>query len=86
MAQQYGAPPPQQPPAMWGQPPPQAHYGQAPTPQQYYAAPPVPVQAPAAPAAADEVRTLWIGDLQYWMDENYVFGCFSNTGEVWDLI
>ncbi|PWZ39407.1 Polyadenylate-binding protein RBP45B [Zea mays] len=78
MAQQYGAPPPQQPPAMWGQPPPQAHYGQAPTPQQYYAAPPV----PAAPAAADEVRTLWIGDLQYWMDENYVFGCFSNTGEV----
>uniref|UniRef100_A0A804MA49 RRM domain-containing protein n=1 Tax=Zea mays TaxID=4577 RepID=A0A804MA49_MAIZE len=82
MAQQYGAPPPQQPPAMWGQPPPQAHYGQAPTPQQYYAAPPVPVQAPAAPAAADEVRTLWIGDLQYWMDENYVFGCFSNTGEV----
>ncbi|AQK46325.1 Polyadenylate-binding protein RBP45C [Zea mays] len=78
MTQQYGAPPPQQPPAMWGQPPSQAHYGQAPPPQPYYAAPPV----PAAPAAADEVRTLWIGDLQYWMDDNYVFGCFSNTGEV----
>jgi hypothetical protein len=82
MTQQYGAPPPQQPPAMWGQPPSQAHYGQAPPPQPYYAAPPV----PAAPAAADEVRTLWIGDLQYWMDDNYVFGCFSNTGEVWNPI
>ncbi|CAL5014782.1 unnamed protein product [Urochloa decumbens] len=80
MTQQYGAPPPQQPPAMWGQPPPQAHYGQQPPPQPYYAAPPAP--APAAPAAADEVRTLWIGDLQYWMDENYIYGCFASTGEV----
>ena len=86
MTQQYGAPPPQQPPAMWGQPPPQAHYGQAPPPQPYYAAPPAPAPAPAAPAAADEVRTLWIGDLQYWMDESYVLGCFLSTGEVWDPI
>ena len=22
------------------------------------------------------------GDLQYWMDENYIYGCFANTGEV----
>lgn len=82
MQQQYGAPPPQQsqPPAMWGQPPPQAPYAQAVPPQPYYAAAP---QAPAAaPAASDEVRTLWIGDLQYWMDENYVFNCFAPTGEV----
>ncbi|KAM0868389.1 hypothetical protein ACQ4PT_041373 [Festuca glaucescens] len=76
---QYAQPPPQQPHAMWGQPPPQAApYAQVPAPQQYYAAP----QAPAAPAAADEVRTLWIGDLQYWMDENYIYGCFASTGEV----
>ncbi|XP_048559254.1 RNA-binding protein L-like [Triticum urartu] len=77
----YAQPPPQQQPppqAMWGQPPPQAApYGQVPAPQQYYAAP----QAPAAPAASDEVRTLWIGDLQYWMDENYIYSCFANTGE-----
>ncbi|KAM0868392.1 hypothetical protein ACQ4PT_041374 [Festuca glaucescens] len=83
---QYGQPPPQyaQPPPpqqqMWGQPPPQtAPYGQVPAPQQYYAAPQAP---PAAPASADEVKTLWIGDLQYWMDENYIYGCFAATGEV----
>ncbi|CAM0902597.1 unnamed protein product [Alopecurus aequalis] len=73
---QYGQPPPQ---PMWGQPPPQAApYGQVPAPQQYYAAP----LATAAPAASDEVRTLWIGDLQYWMDENYIYGCFASTGEL----
>lgn len=33
-------------------------------------------------AGGDEVRTLWIGDLQYWMDENYLVTCFSQTGEV----
>ena len=81
---QYAQPPPPQQPQpqpMWGQPPPPqaAPYGQAPAPQQYYAAPQV---APAAPASADEVRTLWIGDLQYWMDENYIYGCFASTGEV----
>ncbi|KQJ84715.1 hypothetical protein BRADI_5g22410v3 [Brachypodium distachyon] len=78
MPHQYAQPPPQQPQAMWGQPPPQAAYGQPPAPQQYYAAP----QAPSAPAAADEVRTLWIGDLQYWMDETYIHGCFASTGEL----
>lgn len=81
---QYGAPPPQQPPAMWGQPPPQAHYGQVPPPQPYYAAPPP--QAMPAPAAADEVKTLWIGDLQPWMDESYIYNCFAATGEVRVLI
>ena len=95
---QYAPPPPQQappPPQMWGQappPPPQAAYGQAPPPLQpaygqappppqagYYGAPPPAAPAPAGP---NEVRTLWIGDLQYWMDENYVYGCFASTGEV----
>uniref|UniRef100_M8CDL6 Uncharacterized protein n=1 Tax=Aegilops tauschii TaxID=37682 RepID=M8CDL6_AEGTA len=42
---------------------------------------PQPPPGPAAPAASDEVRTLWIGDLQYWMDENYIYSCFANTGE-----
>ncbi|XP_039044092.1 polyadenylate-binding protein RBP45B-like isoform X1 [Hibiscus syriacus] len=47
----------------------------------------VPAQQPAAgqsgqPASADEVRTLWIGDLQYYMDENYLLSCFAQTGEV----
>ncbi|KAE9620462.1 hypothetical protein Lal_00019866 [Lupinus albus] len=30
----------------------------------------------------EEVRTLWIGDLQYWIDESYLSHCFSHTGEV----
>jgi hypothetical protein len=32
--------------------------------------------------ASDEIRSLWIRDLQYWMDENYLFGCFASTGEI----
>ncbi|CAN1200128.1 Polyadenylate-binding protein RBP47B' [Linum perenne] len=34
------------------------------------------------PATLEEVRTLWIGDLQYWIDENYLNSCFAHTGEV----
>ncbi|XVE93333.1 hypothetical protein REPUB_Repub01dG0183000 [Reevesia pubescens] len=30
----------------------------------------------------DEVKTIWIGDLVLWMDETYLHGCFSQTGEV----
>ncbi|XP_021818088.1 polyadenylate-binding protein RBP47B'-like isoform X2 [Prunus avium] len=32
--------------------------------------------------SVEEVRTLWIGDLQYWVDENYLNSCFAHTGEV----
>eukprot|EP00897_Mesotaenium_endlicherianum_P004067 jgi/Mesen1/3689/ME000202S02775 len=31
---------------------------------------------------SEEMKTLWIGDLQYWMDENYLWTAFSQTGEV----
>ncbi|BBH02816.1 RNA-binding family protein with RRM/RBD/RNP motifs, partial [Prunus dulcis] len=34
------------------------------------------------PTSVEEVRTLWIGDLQYWVDENYLTTCFAHTGEV----
>lgn len=34
------------------------------------------------PTTLEEVRTLWIGDLQYWVDENYLSSCFAHTGEV----
>ncbi|XP_011625480.1 polyadenylate-binding protein RBP47B' isoform X2 [Amborella trichopoda] len=34
------------------------------------------------PTSVEEIRTLWIGDLQYWVDENYLHTCFSHTGEV----
>jgi len=55
--------------------------GAAPPPPQMWnpqAAAPPSVQ----PTTADEIRTLWIGDLQYWMDENFLYGCFAHTGEV----
>ena len=47
-------------------------------PQQYA----MPTTTAAAPSTPDEIRSLWIGDLQYWMDENYVFSCFATSGEV----
>ncbi|XP_027926121.1 polyadenylate-binding protein RBP47B'-like [Vigna unguiculata] len=34
------------------------------------------------PSTIEEVRTLWIGDLQYWVDEAYLSHCFAHTGEV----
>lgn len=29
-----------------------------------------------------ENKTVWVGDLLQWMDENYLHSCFANTGEV----
>nr|GMC51777.1 polyadenylate-binding protein RBP45 [Ipomoea batatas] len=49
-------------------------------PQQYAGA--YTATAPAASSSPSEVKSLWIGDLQYWMDESYVNGCFAHTGEV----
>ncbi|CAI9087216.1 OLC1v1021235C1 [Oldenlandia corymbosa var. corymbosa] len=70
---QYQIPPPQQ-----QQAPPSAGYYYV---QQQQAAPQAQHYAAADPNAADGVRSLWIGDLQYWMDEQYILGCFSQTGE-----
>ncbi|KAK1364783.1 polyadenylate-binding protein RBP45-like [Heracleum sosnowskyi] len=69
VAQQQYAPPPQ-------------HY--APPQQQpvFYPAPQATVAAPQQAASGDEIRTLWIGDLQYFMDEDYLVACFSQSGEV----
>lgn len=38
--------------------------------------------SPSSNVNPNEVRSLWIGDLQYWMDENYLSTCFYHTGEV----
>jgi hypothetical protein len=79
MPTQYQQPHPQ---AMWGQQPSQIP---APLSQQYGVA--MPPQAAGVPSGgSDEVRTLWIGDLQYWMDDNYIYSCFAQTGEVWKAI
>jgi hypothetical protein len=37
------------------------------------------------PTNLEEVRTLWIGDLQYWTDENYLYSCFAHTGIMQDM-
>lgn len=84
---QWGAIPPPVP-AQYQQPHPQAMWGQQPSqipppslPQQYGVA--VPPQAAASPSGGpEETRTLWIGDLQYWMDDNYIYSCFAQTGEL----
>ncbi|KAL9269044.1 Polyadenylate-binding protein RBP47B'-like protein [Drosera capensis] len=34
------------------------------------------------PQTLEEVRTLWIGDLQYWVEEQYLHSWFAPTGEV----
>ncbi|KAG8060632.1 hypothetical protein GUJ93_ZPchr0002g26821 [Zizania palustris] len=34
------------------------------------------------PAAVDEVKTLWIGDLQAWKDENYIYNCFVQSAKL----
>ncbi|XP_039028059.1 polyadenylate-binding protein RBP45C-like isoform X2 [Hibiscus syriacus] len=41
-------------------------------------------QYPAGSAATSsgEIRSLWIGDLQPWMDENYIINIFAETREV----
>ncbi|KAI7726124.1 hypothetical protein M8C21_020203 [Ambrosia artemisiifolia] len=79
MNQQHPQPPQQQ--FHQQQPPQQMYtYNHQPPPAvvpQYTAAPP-----PHQPASADEIRTLWIGDLQYWMDEQYLLTCFAQSGEV----
>ncbi|GLT83535.1 hypothetical protein SLE2022_018210 [Rubroshorea leprosula] len=71
MQQQQQAPPqPVPPPAGWTpQPVP------PPSQMQQY-------QAVQGAVGAGEIRSLWIGDLQQWMDENYLTGIFAHTGEV----
>ncbi|XP_020211679.1 polyadenylate-binding protein RBP47 isoform X1 [Cajanus cajan] len=39
-------------------------------------------QLSAAASSSDEIRTIWLGDLHHWMDENYLHNCFAHTGEV----
>ncbi|KAI3881678.1 hypothetical protein MKX03_016698 [Papaver bracteatum] len=33
-------------------------------------------------SSSEENRTIWVGDLHYWMEENYLHTCFAHTGEV----
>ncbi|XP_031116397.1 polyadenylate-binding protein RBP45-like [Ipomoea triloba] len=82
--QWMSVPPPQaQPPTVWHQQPPPMAQHAMPHPQQtqQYASLPSGTTA-ASSSSPNEVKSLWIGDLQYWMDENYINTCFAHTGEL----
>ncbi|XP_011623994.1 polyadenylate-binding protein RBP47 [Amborella trichopoda] len=46
---------------------------------------PQPQQQQQQAQSSEENKSLWVGDLQYWMDENYLNSCFGHTGEVVSL-
>ncbi|KAI3675285.1 hypothetical protein L1987_84873 [Smallanthus sonchifolius] len=33
-------------------------------------------------SSSEDNKTIWVGDLQHWMDETYLQSCFSQIGEV----
>uniref|UniRef100_A0A1J3DQL0 Polyadenylate-binding protein RBP45A n=1 Tax=Noccaea caerulescens TaxID=107243 RepID=A0A1J3DQL0_NOCCA len=61
-----------QPPAGWNQ---QSVPSPGQQQQQYYGA------GSQNPGADGEIRSLWIGDLQPWMDEGYIMSIFAQSGE-----
>jgi hypothetical protein len=77
------------PPPMVAAPPPPPQFA-----KHFAAGPPPPPQAgagrrtPTPPSSGsggngcEENKTIWVGDLQYWMDENYLHNCFGPSGEV----
>lgn len=34
------------------------------------------------PGIPEDSKTLWVGELAYWMDEAYLASCFNASGEV----
>ncbi|XP_011083821.1 polyadenylate-binding protein RBP47 [Sesamum indicum] len=53
-------------------------------PHQYRYHPPPPQQSKKSNVGGSngENRTIWVGDLRNWMDEDYLRSCFASTGEV----
>ncbi|EYU37704.1 hypothetical protein ABFS82_02G031600 [Erythranthe guttata] len=62
------------------------HPHQQPPQQQQYQQPPPPPQAlkqnNQIQSSAEDNKTIWIGDLQQWMDDGYLQSCFAQSGEV----
>ncbi|KAE9613591.1 hypothetical protein Lal_00016111 [Lupinus albus] len=59
------------------------HYQQPPHQQQHHIKHHTPPpQQNKQQLSADEIKTIWLGDLHHWMDENYLHNCFAHTGEV----
>ncbi|KAF6161289.1 hypothetical protein GIB67_009176 [Kingdonia uniflora] len=36
-------------------------------------------------SGGDENKTIWVDDLQYWMDESYLNSCFGHTNQVFNI-
>ncbi|XP_078156851.1 polyadenylate-binding protein RBP47-like [Carex rostrata] len=61
-----------------------------PQPRPQYQAANSPAAAASSPASTpaanggggEDNKTIWVGDLHYWMDENYLASCFLHTGDV----
>ncbi|KAL5558591.1 hypothetical protein UlMin_034802 [Ulmus minor] len=70
--QHYAPPPPHYMAAYHHQFQQQHHHVQQPHPQQQQ-------------GSSGENKTIWVGDLYHWMDENYLHGCFASTGEITSL-
>ncbi|XP_022986538.1 polyadenylate-binding protein RBP47-like [Cucurbita maxima] len=60
-------------------------YQQQPPPLQQQQQQQAQSQRPRRQGSTDEVKTLWIGDLQPWMDETYLHNCFAHIGEVFSV-
>lgn len=43
---------------------------------------PAPSHQQQGSGGSSENRTIWVGDLHNWMDEDYLRNCFASTGEV----
>ncbi|KAH7285022.1 hypothetical protein KP509_33G008000 [Ceratopteris richardii] len=80
---------PQQQPLPQQQPPwppmqpqfaPQPDFSQVQMQSQYSA--PRSVASEPSETSPDEIKSLWVGDLLFWMDESYLYNCFVHTGEV----
>ncbi|XP_075511500.1 polyadenylate-binding protein RBP47-like isoform X1 [Primulina tabacum] len=49
---------------------------------QHHNPPPTPPHQSQSSDGNEENRTLWVGDLDYWMEEDYLRRCFASTREV----
>ncbi|KAE8729193.1 Polyadenylate-binding protein RBP47C [Hibiscus syriacus] len=61
-------------------PPPPQHY--MPYHHHQYQNHHVHAQQQQGSSGGGENKTVWVGDLHHWMDENYLHSCFASTGEI----
>jgi hypothetical protein len=68
-------------PQHWAMAPPYHNRGSPPAPQQEQAGPAAEGESGAG-SVGNKPRSLWIGRLLDWMDEDYLYSCFTRSSEV----